>query len=60
MMDELNKFEKQPVVEPHKSLAMSHIMKMWAGHQCWLVTEEAAFDEVQNCHTVGGVFSLES
>jgi hypothetical protein len=28
-MDELNKFEKQPVVESHKSLTMCHIMKMW-------------------------------
>jgi hypothetical protein len=33
MMDELNKFEKQPVVESHKSLTMSHIMKMWEDHQ---------------------------
>ena len=48
-MDELNKFEKQPVVESHKN--PHHIMKMCEDNQCWrepvtfLVTEEVAFGE---------------
>lgn len=50
MMDELNKFEKQPVVESHKN--SHHIMKMHEDNQSWhetvtfLVTIEVAFGEV--------------
>lgn len=47
MMDELNKFEKQLMLESHKNLTMSHIMKMWEDNQhqhvpvTFLVTEKA-------------------
>lgn len=53
MMDELNKSEKQPVVESHKSLTMSHVMKPWEDFQhrrvavTFLVTEEVASGEFQ-------------
>lgn len=50
MMDELNKFEKQPVVEAHKN--PHRIMKPCEDNQRWhepitfLMTEEVAFGEV--------------
>lgn len=50
MMDELNKFENQPVVESHKK--PPHIMKMCEDNQRWhepitfSMTEEVAFGEV--------------
>lgn len=58
-MDELNKFEKQPVVESHKSLTMSHIMKTWEDFQqrrgavTFLVTEEVASGELQRWGMMG-------
>lgn len=56
MMDELNKFEKQPVVESHKN--SHHIMKMHEDNQCWhetvtlLVTVEVAFGVALGCDKV--------